>query len=191
MEITDIIKQSIDATYNKHYVGTTITPQYFTEQALMNIMNNNNYSGFTSSENARSNMMAIGRNALMIELIKGAYTSYAIATSRGYAREISTVGKNGYPETIDQAVNYIYDELTTQGSPSIVYAKLQNGSSQLTDLLVSNYAHLVNTYTKEERMEADSVYAPYLQDKLNTLDNLRVSLMVDPNVLENTARLGY
>ena len=191
MEISNVIKQSVDVTYNKHYQGTTITPAYFTEQALNAIVNSNTFNGFTSSENARSNMQAIGRNALLVELIKGAYTTYAIETSRGYAREMSMVGNSGYPETVSQAVNYIYSELCTQESPSTIYANLQNNFPYLGNLLVSNYANLINTYTAEERMEAGNVYAPYLQDKLNTLDNLQNSLLVSPNVIQNTGYRGY
>lgn len=192
MEIASIVKNSVDTTYNKHYVGTNITPEHFTELALKKIINENNFSGFTSSQNARGNMVGIGKNALVAELIKGAYTTYAIETSRGYAREMATTN---YPETVDQAVNYVFNELNTKESPSVIYADLQNslqlGDTHLVELLISNYANLVNAYTPEERLQAQSLYAPYLQDKINTLDNLQASVIVNQSVLENTTHLGY
>ena len=42
-------------------------------------------------------------------------------------------------------------------------------------------------------MECGHIYAPYLQENLNKLDELQNSLLVNPNQLanENTTLLGY
>lgn len=197
MELANIIKQSIDTTYNKHnkyYSEKKITIGSFSEGVIKGIIHNQDYKLFTSSNNARSNMRAIGRDALMVELIKGAYLTYTVETSLGYARQHAIVGKNGYPEDAEQAVNYIFDKLTKQQHPVNIYNELQDiRSTNLVNHLIKNYSHLVNNFTQQQIMESYHIYAPYLQENLNMLDELQNSLIVAPNQLtnDNTTLLGY
>lgn len=192
--ISDIVSESIETTINKNYQGLdelSFKDKYYnhTKIALEKIFKEGNFKYFTRQNNARDNMMGIGRDAIMVELIKGAYEIYSIETIKGYARNLS-MGPNGYPTTEAQAVNYIFNQLSTQSSPSVVYVNLQRDPN-LTDLLISNYASLVSNYTKEERIQGYNAYAPYMQDKLNTLDNLQKNVLSNPQQLQNNTNIYH
>jgi len=185
MELMNIIKQSIDTTYNKYYAGTNVSLERFIEDAIEKIIKDQDYSRFTSTNNARINIQAIGKEALMVELIKGAYAMYTVQTTKGCLRVQNTVGASGYPESKQEAVNYIFKQISDRQPPSFIYNNLLTSLPTVMDLLISSYAELISSYSLEEIKYAENLYAPYFQGQINELNNFQNSLIVNPNQLVN------
>lgn len=186
--ISDVLRQSIESTINKYYRKSEEqnfreTYYNFTKTALTKIFSEDNYKCFTSDNNSRNNVIAIGKDALLAELIKGAYTTYAIETVYGYARELST--GNSHPINESQAVNYVFKQLEAHTSPSVIYSTIAR-DEHLRELLISNYALLVANYTREQELNACSRYEPLMQREVNTLNNLQLAVMNNPNGIQST-----
>lgn len=167
MGITNIIKQSIDTTLRKHPANE----ERFITTALTQILSKNDYTSFTRTNGARQNMQILGTDVLAIELIRGALISKTIQEQLGEARELN-IGKNGFPETVQQAQNYIYAKIEKEESPSIVYAEVKC-SETLREFLIDSYANLIATSTPEQRANANQLLTYHFPDKLGTLDNLQ------------------
>lgn len=174
MEIINTVKESVNTTLNKYPADE----EQFIKVALTKILNFNKYDLFTKDNGARQNMQILGIDVLAIELIRGALISKTIQEQLGEAREIS-IGRHGFPETVQQAQNYVYQRIEQTESPSIVYAEVKCTES-LREFLIANYANLVVTSTPEQRAKANEFLTCRFADKLETLDNLQ-NYLIDEN----------
>lgn len=172
MEIMNVIEDSFQATIEKNYPNIdNKTKEGLFKTALTKILNDNNYNYITGAKQARGNMIAVGKDAIICNLVKGAIVSYEVEFMKNGKLEDTSMGPNNYPQTTKQAVNYIVNSALTSESASQAY-QLTQRDTNLQELLVSNYAKLMTNTTREERLQAQSQYAGYFGNCMNTLTNL-------------------
>lgn len=167
--VTNIIDDSIDGTIRIKYPNLnekqfiSIKKEYVIS-GLTQIMDNQNYSIFTRSNNIRSNMQKLNTNSICLELIKGAVISSNFCHSEYNGKQI--------PDNTDDVIRYVSNIVVTDG-PSYAYQMVLQYPS-LQKQLMEVYANYITTTTKKDRETLTSRMDTNLQDKFNNLEEFLI-----------------
>ena len=143
IDVTSTLVNSIDATIKKYNTNLDDkTLKYLRVDAIKKIMPdalNDNYGKITRELDARSNLEAIGSNAISVDLIKACVIN---KTSKfNYKSSFSK-------EEIDNAIsNVLYQVENGNIENALLFLK----DSKIQQILIENYAYTSSYTTKEQR----------------------------------------
>lgn len=167
---TDIIDISVTDTVQKLYKPTD--PILFQKMkqkqiniGLNQIIDNNNYSAFTNTNNARSNMMKLNADSICAELVKGTIIIYNASDKRYFSNV------NMPPITENDAIAFIMGIANDKGT-SVAYQTIAQFSN-IRELLISSYANFISTTTKEDRDKLVDSFTPEAKSQLASINNLQ------------------
>lgn len=167
---TDIIDISVTDTVQKLYKPTN--PILFQKMkqkqiniGLNQIVDNNNYSAFTNTNNARSNMMKLNVDSICAELVKGTIIIYN-SSDKGYFSNV-----NMPLVTENDAIAFIMGIVNNKGT-SVAYQTISQ-FSHIRELLISSYANFISTTTKEDRDKLIDSLSPEAKSQLTSINNLQ------------------
>ena len=143
IDVTSTLVNSIDATIKKYNTNLDDkTLKYLRVDAIKKIMPdalNDNYAKITRELDARSNLEAIGSNAISVDLIKACVINKTSKFS--YKSSFSK-------EEIDNAIsNILYQVENGNIENALLFLK----NSKIQQILIENYAYTSSYTTKEQR----------------------------------------
>lgn len=143
IDVTSTLVNSIDTTVKKHNTNLDDkTLKYLRVDAIRKIMPdmlNDNYNKITRELDARSNLEAIGSNAISVDLIKACIINKTAKFS--YKSSFSK-------EEIDNTIsNVLYQVENGNIENALLFLK----DSKIQQILIENYAYTSSYTTKEQR----------------------------------------
>lgn len=167
---TDIIEKSAHDTVKKLYNPTNQVlfqqiVQKYISVGLKQILDNNDYSAFTKTNNARDNMMSLNSDIICAELIKNAILIFNVSNKEYFT------ASNTLPTTGNDAITFIMNIVNDKG-PTIAYQTIIQFPN-IRNLLIDVYANFLSTTTSENRKEFVNMLSSETKDQLKTLNNLQ------------------
>ena len=143
IDVTSTLVNSIDATVKKHNTNLDDkTLKYLRVDAIRKIMPdmlNDNYNKITRELDARSNLEAIGSNAISVDLVRACIINKTAKFS--YKSSFSK-------EEIDNTIsNVLYQVKNGNIENALLFLK----DSKIQQILIENYAYTSSYTTKEQR----------------------------------------
>ena len=143
IDVTSTLVNSIDATLKKHNTNLDDkTLKYLRVDAIRKVMPdmlNDNYNKITRELDARSNLEAIGSNAISVDLVRACIINKTAKFS--YKSSFSK-------EEIDNTIsNVLYQVENGNIENALLFLK----DSKIQQILIENYAYTSSYTTKEQR----------------------------------------